>query len=244
MTPPRRLPCLLAPLLVGLTLAAAGCSRHKVPDAAADGSIDAMGEPKFTPDLYYRTGQLAEASSLDVGQNGQPLPPAKARQYEMTALQNYDKALELDPRHAPTLYSVAVLRGRRGEHDKAVEAWKRYADAVGRTPASLTNLAVALEQAGRPADAEKAYAAAIAADPAFKPARVNLGVLLAKQGRILPAKKHLSAVLEPAAVEWHLGAALQAAGQMPAAEDHYRAAAALDPAYAVRPDFGATAKVE
>ena len=78
----------------------------------------------------------------------------------------------------------------------------------------------------------------------FKPARVNLGVLLAKQGRILPAKKHLSAVLEPAAVEWHLGAALQAAGQMPAAEDHYRAAAALDPAYAVRPDFGATAKIE
>ena len=244
MNPPRRLPCLLALLLLGLALTSAGCSRQKTPEVAEDPSADALGEPTFTPELYYRTGQLAEASSLDVGPGGDPLPPAKIREYQAAALRNYAKALELDPKHAPTLYSSAVLRGRRGEHEAAIDLWKRYADAVGRTPASLTNLAVALEQAGRPADAEKAYAAAISADATFRPARVNLGVLLAKQGRILPAKKHLSAVLDPAAVEWHLGAALQAAGQLAAAEDHYRAAAALDPAYAARPDLGATARVE
>ena len=211
-----------------LCLALSGCAKDK--SAQANASADYMGEPKFNADLYYRTGQLADANALDAAGE-----PAKARQYEATALHNYDEALKLDGRHVPTLYSLAMLRSRRGEWKPATDAWQRYADAVGRTPASLTNLAVALERGGRPKEAQAAYEAAVSADPTFAAAQANLGVLLAKQGLILPARKHLAAVMSPAAVEWHLGAALQAAGKPDLADDRYRAAAALDPAYAKRP---------
>ena len=234
MTPPRLLTVVALCCLALHT----GCAKDKTPKA--DGSADYMGEPKFNADLFYRTGQLADANALDADAAGEAV---KARQYEGTALKNYDEALKLDAGHRPTLYSLALLRSRRDEWPAAAEAWQRYADAVGRTPASLTNLAVALERGGRPKEARSAYEAAVAADPTFQAAQVNLGVLLAKQGLILPARKHLAAVLEPAAVEWHLGAALQAAGQPKLADDRYKAAAALDPAYATRPDLGGTATI-
>ena len=234
----------LAITALALTLIA-GCAGDNPDPTAGTGLLGGpgaeMGEPTFTPDLYFRAGQLADVQAIETD----PAEPAKIRRLEAAAMRSYAKALDLDKDHAPTLYAVAALRSRRGDWDEAAEAWQRYADATGRGAAAMTNLAVAQERGGKLPEAESSYKSALLADPKFKVARVNLGVLLARRGDVMPARRQLAAVLEPAAVEWHVAAALQSVGQTERAEDHYRAAAALDPAYSERPDLtGASVRVD
>ena len=240
------LPALALAAVVLVTTAVGGCRKETADGVSidtTDRSVDPfMGDPAMTAEVHFRAGQVSEARLLT---DGDKLPARERQRLELAALEQYGRAIELDPRHSPSIYRIAVIRTTQKRFEEAVTAWRRYVEVVGQTPASLTNLGLALELAGQPTDAQEAYGRAVATDGTFKPARVNLGLLLAKQGQLMAAQEHLSAVLSPAATEWHIGTALLAAGKTEAADERFRAAAALDPAYSERPILpDASARIE
>lgn len=204
------------------------------------------GEPNVTAQVHFLSGQLMESKITTPTANGRLPDQGQVAKYQAGALSQYGAALKLDPKHTPSLHHAAALLTNMKRHEAALAMWHRYVEATGRTPNSLVNLGLAYELAGRPKQAEQTYREATQIDPANKPAHVNLGILLAKQGQLQPAQAALAAVLTPAATHWHLGVALQAAGKLSAADQQFRAAAALDPAYAKRhvPLGGETAKIE
>lgn len=199
-----------------------------------------------TADTHFAAGQLAESKVLTAPAEGRGSGKRQIAEYRAAALQQYERALRLDPEHVPSLYRSGVLLSEMKRHDAAVEKWRQYVEVVGRTPDSLVNLGLACELAGRTPEAQEAYEQACRLDPRHKPAHVNLGLLLAKQGYLQRAQSSLARVLSPASTHWHLGVALQAAGKVEEAEQQFRAAAGLDPAYAERPQrrTGASARVE
>ncbi|MEO8276089.1 MAG: sulfatase-like hydrolase/transferase [Thermoanaerobaculia bacterium] len=84
-----------------------------------------------------------------------------------------------DPSPALNLATLALGEGQFAE----AERWAKEAVTRSpRSPAALNALGIALEQQGRPVDAEARYRAALAADPAFFRAELNLGLLLAARG--------------------------------------------------------------
>ena len=192
------------------------------------------GEPKVTADVHYATGQVFESKIATLSAAGKA-EERQITQLRTAALSQYAAGLKLDANHTPSLHRSAALLSAMERHDQAIAMWERYVTATGRTPNSLVNLGLANEMARREEAAEAAYREATERDPSHKPAHVNLGILLARQGQLQPAQAALSAVLPPAAVHWHLGVALQTAGRMEDADQQFRAAAALDPAYARRP---------
>lgn len=209
-------------------------------------SEDFAGEPKFTADVHFLAGQVHESKIATPTPNARPLAASEIARYQAAALAQYSAALKLDPDHTPSLYRSAILLGNMKRHDASIAAWRRYADVVGRTPDSLVNLGIACEVADRAAEAEAAYLEATRRDPRHKAAHVNLGILLARQGKVEPAHAVLSQVLEPAAVHWHLGAGLAAGGHDREADYQFAAAARLDPSYSTRPSVEAarTARIE
>ena len=204
-------------------------------DQVSDSGDSFKGEPRVTADVHYATAQVFESKIATRGANGTRPDAKNVAQLQNAALNQYAAGLKLDPQHTPCLHRSASLLSSMGRHEQALAMWQRYVTATGRTPSSLVNLGLANELAEQPDAAEKAYREATQLDPSHKPAHVNLGLLLAKQGQLQPAQAALSTVLSPAATHWHMGVALQAAGRTKDADQHFRAAAALDPAYAKRP---------
>ena len=189
--------------------------------------------PKVTAETYFAAGQFHETSVVS-RTDQRETPDERQRRLKTQrklATTQYEKALALDPSHGPSLFRLGALSTEAGEHEQAMDYWQRYVDATGGTATAWTNLAVAAEVAGQRGEAEEAYRNAITADPADRTPRVNLGMLLAKDGRLQEAAAQLSSVLEPAAVHWHLAHALEDRGDMTAANRHFRAAASLDPQY-------------
>ena len=204
-------------------------------DPAAEHSVRPFtGREKVTAETYYAAGKFHEGSSIGVGQPGRHSPEQVRKHIKAQrrlAVKQYRKALEIDPAHQPSLFRLAALLTALEKYDDAEAAWLEYAEATGGSAGAYVNLAICREVAGDAAGAESAYRGAVAADPRHETARVNLGMLLARAGRLQEAGAELSMALEPAAVHWHLAHALADADRPEAAARHFRAAASLDPAY-------------
>lgn len=85
------------------------------------------------------------------------------------AIHSFDKALELDPSHVPTLRALAAAYEEKDEWEEAVEVRKRLVDAVTE-PAERLELAVSIgdiyrERLGQRARAVTAYTDALDASP-------------------------------------------------------------------------------
>lgn len=230
-----------AAALLALTLVA-GCGTGKSDvsyvgtETTGDAGYDVEpfeGKPQVTADTYFAAGQFHETSVVrPVNKRATPEQQARQRRAQReVAIKQYEKALSLDSNHGPSLFRLGVLTTEAKEFETATDYWRRYVDVTGGTAGAWVNLAICLECAGDFVEAETAYRNAIAADPQDKTARVNLGMLLAREGRQQEAIAQLSDVLEPAAVHWHLAHALERRGDHSAANRHFRAAASIDPTY-------------
>ena len=227
--------------VLSLAIAAGGGCQTKQSVSSADvGTGDAGYEvapfearPKVTAETYFAAGQFHETSNVSRPNQHESADDRQRRlqTQRKLATAQYEKALAIDPSHPPSLFRLGALSTEAGEHEQAMDYWQRYVDATGGTAAGWTNLAVAAEVAGRSSEAEEAYRNAITADATDRTARVNLGMLLARDGRLQEAAAQLSSVLQPAAVHWHLAHALEDRGDSTAANRHFRAAASLDPQY-------------
>ena len=114
-----------------------------------------------------------------------------------------------------------------------------YETTLGRNPAcwmAHNNLASALVESGRAAEALPHFEAALKIRPAYPEAESNLGEALTRLGRAADAVPHLERALQlkPAYADAHnhLGTAFMALGRAPEGIAEFTAAARLNPAYA------------
>lgn len=175
-------------------------------------SFERSDDPPFTADTHFAAGRLAET------QNAFP-----------QAIAQYNQALKMDPNHRPSLYRLGVVYSQLRQFPQATDAWQRYIKASGNDAAAYSNLGYTHELAGDPASAEQAYLKGIQIDPKNEPCQVNLGLLLARTGRMNEAEQHLSAVLPPAQVRYNIGSVHEQLGQKDQARAEYRRALELDP---------------
>ena len=178
----------------------------------ADVAFEQSREPDLNANTHFAAGQLAESQ--------QRFPEA---------IIQYRQALELDPKHLPALYRLAMVHTRLGQHDQALDTWQRYIRVTDDKATGYSNLGYACEIADRREDAERAYRQAIAIDPQNQPARVNYGLMLARRGDFPSATEHLSAVLTPAQVHYNLGSVHELQKRPTEARLEYRRALELDP---------------
>lgn len=212
---------------VGLTVALAGvgCSGSGRQDAitgvpqaqaaemqAARTGFDAATEPALTAETRYAAGRVAESRG-DLNQ----------------AIRQYEEALKLDPKHAAAMYHLGVIHTQLKDFPRATALWERYLVATGHAASGYANLGYCHEQAGRIQQAEDAYRAGIKKDPTNGPCRINLGLLLARQGRVADAREQLSRVLPPEEVYYNLGSVFEQEGFYSLSRSMYEAALAAVP---------------
>lgn len=144
------------------------------------------------------------------------------------ALDNYTKALELEPNSVPALLSTARLYSRQKEHPRAIEFYKK-ALKVSPDAQSHTELAMCYLDQGNPDEAQASARQAIELDPSNTRYRNNLAGILVKCGRSDEAVRELEQVF-PTAVSNYNVAYLHVQNQnLAAAQQHLQTALSLDP---------------
>ena len=99
---------------------------------------------------------------------------AEKRDLRDAAIELYEKALTLDPDHAPAMFRAAWLYDLRGDDDRAIELYKRLAIQPRAHVNALVNLAVVYEDIGRFDDAIACLRRVLAAYPNHPRARLFL----------------------------------------------------------------------
>lgn len=174
--------------------------------------FDLVKEPDINASTRLAAGKLAESRG-DWGM----------------AIKQYEAALHAQPRDPRALHHLAAAYTMTGQFDQAESLWLRYIEATGRSADAYNNLAQCYEYAKRPADAEKAYRSAIAADPRNVFARTNFGLMLVREGRVDQGREQMAAVLPPAEVHYNVASVLELQGNKTLARSEYLRALEKDP---------------
>jgi tetratricopeptide (TPR) repeat protein len=186
-------------------------------DKPAPGDAVALSTPlpKPTAELYLSTGRVHETSGrIDL------------------AIEQYRKALQVEPYHLEATLSLAHLYDRQG---KFAEATKLYQQATQRDPnraAAFNDLGLCHFRQGQYGPALGALTRAVELQPTRKLYRNNLATLLVEMDRPEEALAHLKAVHPPAVAHYNLGYLHSQAGQREQAVAQFRLALAEDPEFA------------
>jgi tetratricopeptide (TPR) repeat protein len=222
---------LLRAAACGAALAAvtlAGCSTGGKPNASPGaaarrgssqtgpaGAFEATRrDPPIAADTRFAAGQLAESRGAFA-----------------QAAEQYQQAIQLDPKHADAMFHLGVVYAAMKKYPEAIGVWKRYIKLTGESPEAYSNLGFSYELAGRPEDAEQAYQRGIKKDPTAAACHVNYGLMLVRRGRVGEGKLQLGAVLKPAEVHYNLGSVYESQGKKAQARAEYRQALELDPQF-------------
>jgi len=108
-----------------------------------------------------------------------------------TAIDLYRRALSVDPAHSPAAANLGRLLHLEHRLDEAEHAYRAGIARCGPEPMLLFNLAVLLEDMGRPEEARESYEAALEAHPDFADAHYNLGALYESLDERQKALRHL-----------------------------------------------------
>lgn len=154
----------------------------------------------FAP-LFYdaqrRARQTREAEASTWVRRGSEL--MRSRRYD-EARQAFDKALELQPRHAKAIYNRALADYHQGREDDALDGFQRVlalaaadsslVDAQLKSSA-LTNQALLYLERDQPFEAEEVLQEAVVADPGNATAWLNLGTAQRRLDRPQDAARSL-----------------------------------------------------
>ncbi|HEY7089242.1 MAG TPA: tetratricopeptide repeat protein [Tepidisphaeraceae bacterium] len=179
---------------------------------ASHSRFDTPQDPPFTADTRYAAGQLAESQGAAAA-----------------AIDQYNQALKLDPKHQASLYRLAVLYTQARDYPQAIESWKQYVKATNSSATAYSNLAFCYEVAGQMSEAESAYKSGIEREPKNSPCRINYGLMLARTGRIQEGMSQLAEVLSPAEVHYNVASVYEQQGRTDDAREEYQKALDLDP---------------
>lgn len=174
--------------------------------------FEAGREVPIGADTHFAAGQLAETQ----GNLSQ-------------AMDQYRKALRINPNHREALFRVAVVQVKEKKLPEAIETWNKYVTVTGGDATAYGNLGFAYELAGRTTDAEQAYLKGIRREPGNAACRVNYGLLLARKERFNEALLQLQTVLPEADVHYNLASVYESQGRPAQAKIEYRKALEADP---------------
>jgi tetratricopeptide (TPR) repeat protein len=116
---------------------------------------------------FYKTGMLDEAT------------------------REFRRVTDLRPGDEQAHFVLGLVALRQGRWGDAVDALRHAAEQGGGRPGILHNLAVALEQMGRLAEADAAFAAAASRSPQDPRVHTGWGIVAVKRGQALPAIERL-----------------------------------------------------
>jgi tetratricopeptide (TPR) repeat protein len=205
-------------LLIVPIFLAAGCSgsgsemdARAVP---ADAKITDVKEPPINAETRFAAGQLAESMSRWT-----------------QAIEQYNLAVEVDPKHQQALYRLGILNAQEKNYPAAIEAWEKYLKATNYSGKAYGNLGFCYELSGDYEKAEATYKKGIERAHKDQLCRVNYGLMLAKQGRTNEAFVQLKAVLPTASAHYNMGSIYEAQGKMAQAKMEYTRSLEADPTF-------------
>jgi tetratricopeptide (TPR) repeat protein len=175
-------------------------------------AFESSQDPPITAQTRFAAGQLAESSG-NVHQ----------------AIQQYQEAVQTDPKHHPSWFQLGRLYTQTKQFPKSIEAWQNYVRVTNGDATAYSNLGFAYEHAGDRASAESAYRKGIERNPNNVPCRVNYGLMLARMGREPEAMEQLQVVLSQAEAHYNLGSCYEQMGRKDLAKAQYRKALEQDP---------------
>lgn len=202
----------MAGLLVSLVVACQSTTDVSGPGALPSRRVDQ--NPKVNAATFIAHGNLLERQG----------------HYER-AIEQYRKALELTPSSVLARNRLGVTLNKVGRHAEATQEFRR-AVALGAKQAALhNNLGFSLYLEKDWAAARKAIRRALELDPNFRRARMNSGLIFAKQGRYDAALAEFQLAGTPEEAYYNLAVVQADAGE-------YRAAArSLSRAREINPDW-------
>jgi tetratricopeptide (TPR) repeat protein len=152
-----------APALRALLTYLAKLGEHEKPVKRIDSAVAAHPDAAVFHELK---GRMLSAAGK---------PPEQAREA-------FDRALELDPKHAAALIGLAELSAQAGEVDAALALYDRAADLDPEDPAAALAAATLVVGAGRTADAQQRFEAVLTKHPRETDAATGLARILAERG--------------------------------------------------------------
>ncbi len=171
---------------------------------------------------------LQEIADLD---RGPTLPARRAMALAAAgrlqeAVQEFERALELDPQYASAHASLIALYWKLGDFPQAEQHYRRAVELSPGSPEPHLNYALLLAQQNRPQEAAKAFQKCLDINPTHAEAHTQYGFLLEKQARLKEAERHYRQALESAPnhrqAHFLLGRCLLNRGQTTAAIEHLR----------------------
>ncbi len=149
--------------------------------------------------------------------------------HEAPAIEQFERARQYSPQFPEVAHRLAVLYDRQGQYSKAE---REYALALREAPRDarvLSDYGYYRYERGDLPGAEASLRKAIKADSGYQTAWVNLGLVLAEQGRYDEAQAAFQNPLGEAAARYNVGMVLARQGDEAAARREFEAALRLDP---------------
>jgi tetratricopeptide (TPR) repeat protein len=109
------------------------------------------------------------------------------------AIEAYERAVQLDPRHAAAWINRGRLLHEQGAAMDAEHVYRSAIEHCGPDPLLMFNLAVLLEDRGEGLAALAAYQTAVSGDPELADAHYNLARLYQSRGELKQSLRHLQA---------------------------------------------------
>jgi Flp pilus assembly protein TadD len=146
------------------------------------------------------------------------------------AVDQYQRALAIEPNNLEALMGLAHLRDRRGQFAEATTIYQQITQKFPQNAAAWNDLGVCLARRGMLNESLGAMQTAIQLDPEKDLYRNNVAEVLVEMGRNQEALTHLVAAHGQAVGAYNLGYMLQDGGQSAAAVQYFSQALAADPA--------------
>ena len=195
----------------GRQAGAASAEEHRQRVSPRD-DFEAGREVPINADTHFAAGQFAE------GQGNLPM-----------AMDQYAKALKLDPKHKDSLYRTGIVQVKQRSFNAAIDTFTRYVEATKGDATAYANLGFAYELSGRATEAENAYRKGIQREPTNAACRVNFGLMLARKERFNEATLQMQTVLSEAEVHYNLASVYESLGRREQAKLEYKKAIELAP---------------
>lgn len=165
---------------------------QQVPPPSPPDSISlSAGTGAVTPELFVSMGGMCERAG-DIAQ----------------ARHIYGQALRLAPQHTGAMLGMARLEDRQGQLDDALGWYQQAAYANPQDAIVANDYGLCLARAGRFQEALSPLGQAVRLDPAKQLYRNNIAKVLVALDRPAEAAQHLSAVLDPATVNYNMAVLL------------------------------------
>jgi Tfp pilus assembly protein PilF len=197
-----------------------GCRTTPVGDfpslAQSPGDRTVARTPNVSP---QRSAKLALELAIQMQKSG----------HDKVAVEQYEKARELDPKLTEVAHYLAVLYDRQGDFKHADAEFKKAVEARPHDADLLNDQGYHYYQHGEWAEAEASLRKALAVNPRNERAWINLGMTLAQQDEVDEAYKAFAKVVSPAEAKSNLGMILAQTGFYEDAKQAFRESLDLEP---------------